>query len=339
MPIWYPVHYDYGKIFVTSPMELQADLPDFLLVGAAKSGTSSLYSYLVQHPEVFLPAVKEPNYFAYRGMPLDTGGPKAADMLEKLLHKKTVTRLDEYKALYSPAKTGQTSGDCSPRYLYYPNAPEAIHELIPEARIVMILRNPIDRAYSHYLMNRQRDLEPEDLFLQAAHLENERIEQGWGWDWHYLQVGMYGQQLQRYYKRFPAENILIILHDELVADVQGVVRKIFQFIGVDEDFLPDTGRRYKVASTQGAADSYLGRLVFATESTWLGALAIRLIPKKFGLWMQNHLRDRLSRKGGGTEIPPLDTDTRMFCWELLKEDVQVLEKLLDKDLSGWNPEE
>ena len=119
--------------------------------------------------------------------------------------------------------------------------------------------------------------------------------------------------------------------------MQGITQKIFRFLGVNERFCPDTGRRYKVASTQGAADSYLGRLVFATESTWLGSLAIRLIPKKLGLWVQNQLRDRLSRRGGGSKIAPLDFDTRMVCWDRLKADVQTLEKLLGRDLSSWKP--
>lgn len=319
-------------------MTLPKDLPDFLLVGAAKSGTSSLYSYLAQHPDVFLPEIKEPNYFAYRGTLLDTKGPKAPKIIESLLHKKTITSLDDYMALYSGASTGQTSGDCSPRYLYYGDAPEAIHDLIPDARIIVILRNPIDRAYSHYLMNRQRDLEPEDSFHRAVDLEKERIGLGWGWDWHYLSVGMYGQQLQRYYSLFPKNNIMVIFHEELVKNLNGVIRKIYRFLGVNDTFTADTERRYKVASTHGAADSYLGRLVFATETTWLGAIAIRLIPRSLGLQIQNILRDLVSRKGDGRDIPPLDFEVRNFCWEHLEADVQLLEKLLGRDLSNWKPE-
>lgn len=318
-------------------MAVSKNRPDFLLVGAAKSGTSSLYSYLSQHPAIFLPDVKEPNYFAYKESSLQVTGPKSGDLLVRLLLKKTVTSKADYDNLFSEASDGQVTGDCSPRYLYYDHSAEFIYEESPNARIIVVLRDPVARAYSHYLMNRQRDLEPLESFEEAIAEEGIRKENGWGWDWHYLSLGRYHEQLMRYYERFPDERILVILHDELIVDQQAVIKKIYRFIGVDDSYIADTERRFKVASTVGAADSYLGRLVFATESTWLGRMAIKLVPKKAGLWAQNILRDIVSKRKGGRRIPALSLETKSLCWDRLKDDVVKLEKLLDRDLSGWAP--
>ena len=94
-------------------------------------------------------------------------------------------------------------------------------------------------------MNRQRDLEPEGTFEKAVDEENDRIQQGWGWDWHYLSLGRYAEQLRRYYDRFPKENILVVLHDEFVTEQQAVIQKIYRFIGVDDDYkVPSCGRNF-----------------------------------------------------------------------------------------------
>lgn len=320
-------------------VSVKNEIPSFFLVGAAKSGTTSLYSYLSQHPDIFLPDVKEPNFFAYKDAPLRAKGPKSEDVLIKLLLKKTVTCERDYHYLYKNAKANQLTGDCSPRYLYFENVAELIYRRCPDAKIIVILRNPVARAYSHYLMNRQRDLEPEDTFEKAIDQEVSRKQQGWGWDWHYLSLGRYGEQLQRYYDRFPKENILVVMHDDFVSDQQAVIQKIYQFIGVEDTFCADTGRQFKVASTVGAADGFLGRLVFATESTWLGALAIKFIPKKAGLWVQDILRDFVSKSRGGRKIPALSLETKLLCWQRLQDDVKQVEQLLARDLSYWKPEE
>ena len=112
-------------------VSLNKNFPDFFVIGAAKSGTTSLYSYLAQHPDLYLPDVKEPNYYAYKDSPLRVIGPKPDDVLVKLLLKKTVTTESDYHALFAGATTGQLTGDCSPRYLYYKQAPERIYHDFP----------------------------------------------------------------------------------------------------------------------------------------------------------------------------------------------------------------
>jgi len=318
-------------------MTVKNIFPHFFVVGAAKSGTTSLYSYLAQHPDLFLPDVKEPNYFAYKNTSLHVKGPKAESTLIKLLLKKAVVNESDYLKLYENAGESQLMGDCSPRYLYFEQAPELIYKDCPKAKIIVILRNPVARARSHYLMNRQRDLEPEETFETAVDKEQERKQLGWGWDWHYLSLGRYAQQLQHYFDKFPRENILVVLHDDLIADQQAVIQKIYRFIGVDDSYQADTSRQFKVASTVGAADGFLGRLIFATESTRIGALAIKIVPKKAGLWLQNILRDAFSKRHGGRKIPLLSQATKAYCWQQLQDDVKRLEQMLERDLSHWKP--
>ena len=125
-----------------------------------------------------------------------------------------VTQIDDYEALFSDARPQQLLGDISPRYLFFEQAARRIHDYVPNARLIAILRQPVERAYSHYLMNRSRGCEPERDFPAAIALENERWARGWGWDWCYAGAGRYHQQLQRYYELFKPEQILVFLYEE-----------------------------------------------------------------------------------------------------------------------------
>ena len=316
----------------------EANLPDFLLVGAAKCGTSSLHAYLSQHPALYLPTrVKEPNYFAYMDKPLSIRGPKDESILRAFLLKKTVTDISVYRELFKEAEPWQLLGEASPRYLYYPDAANAIKKVIGNPKIIVVLRNPIDRAYSHFLMNRQSDLEPECDFVKAVALEDQRVAKAWGWDWHYIRVGCYAEQVKRYQSLFGSDFVKVFLYDDLKDDMLAVLKNIFLFLGVDDRFQPDTSERLKVASTKGAADSYFGRLVFATESTWLGRLAVKIIPQSIGLATQRCLQKMLSKSGQGNKVPELTHQQRKSLWPKVENDVNALECLIERDLSDWKP--
>ncbi len=316
----------------------ETNLPDFLLVGAAKCGTSSLHAYLAQHPALYLPTrVKEPNFFAYMNKPLSIRGPKDESILRALLLKKTVTSISDYRKLFKAAEPWQLLGEASPRYLYYPDAASAIKKVLGDPKIIMILRNPIDRAYSHFLMNRQIDLEPECDFVKAVALEDQRVAKSWGWDWHYMRVGCYAKQVKRYQSLFGADCVKVFLYDDLKYDTQAMLKNISVFLGVDEGFQPDTSERLKVASTKGAADSYFSRLVFATESTWLGRLAEKIIPQSIGRAAQRRLQQVLSKSGQGNKVPKLTYQQKRSLWPKVGNDVKELECLIGRDLSHWKP--
>lgn len=220
--------------------------PDFYIVGAAKSGTTSMWNYLAQHPDIWLGRIKEPNFFAMGPSGPNVIGPASEDELLQKLHRDSITQSAEYLALFSGAGPDQITGEASVRYLYNADAPGRIAEVRPDARIIMILRDPIERLRSHYAMNRAAGLEPLEL-REALEAEDARIEKGWGWDWHYVNVGLYSGQVQRYLDAFDREQILVLRHDELRSDPVGAVRRVCRHIGASEDFLPETSMRSKTA--------------------------------------------------------------------------------------------
>jgi len=171
-------------------------LPTFMIIGAAKSGTTSLMRYLAQHPDVFVPTAKEPNYFMLSGQQDNPVGPAPAHILRHMIYNWSYADLDRYTGLFDDAGAAKAVGEGSVRYLYSPLAPTRIRDMLPDTRLVVILRDPVARLYSHYNMNRQIQLEPLDLH-DALAAEDERVAEGWGWDWHYRRVSQYGAQLQR----------------------------------------------------------------------------------------------------------------------------------------------
>jgi hypothetical protein len=121
-------------------------LPNFLVIGAGRSGTTSLHHYLGQHPDIFVPAVKEPNFFAFMGEDI-----VVVDHYDHWIRQNSITDLAAYKALFDRATAEHAIGEVSPQYLFNRRAPERIKALIPQARLIVILRNPADRAYADYI--------------------------------------------------------------------------------------------------------------------------------------------------------------------------------------------
>lgn len=220
--------------------------PNFLIIGAAKSGTSSLAAYLQQHPQIFMPAMKEPNFHALAGQDLPPRGPAPPEVLMALLYNWSALSAEAYEALFAGAGDRAARGEASVRYLYFPQAAANIRRANPDMRLVAILRDPAGRVYSHYNMNRQKQLEPLGL-SEALEAEPERIAEGWGWDWHYAAASRYAPQLQRYIDAFGREALSIHLYDDFVAQPLETIRAICRHLGVSEEFTPDMSRRGKVA--------------------------------------------------------------------------------------------
>src|SRR5690606_23487060 len=151
-------------------------LPNFLVIGAAKAGTTSLHRYLGGHPEVFVPPRGEPSVFAH-----DAGAPRSREPGAEAWA--AVADLPRYARLSAGAEGKVAVGEVSPRYLYCERWCERIKRHVPDVRLVAVLRHPVDRAYSHFLMNRDRRCEPESDFRRAIEREDERAALNWGWDW------------------------------------------------------------------------------------------------------------------------------------------------------------
>ncbi|MEN3309496.1 MAG: hypothetical protein V7603_5698 [Micromonosporaceae bacterium] len=202
-------------------------LPDFFVAGVPKAGTTALYAALVRHPQLFLPAVKEPKFFLTDGPPPRHGGP--GDIQTYGEH---VWRRAAYEALFDAAPRGAKLGEASPFYLYSLGAQERIAKLVPDARLILLLRDPVDRAHSNWAHLWAAGLEPESDFVAACAAEPSRRAAGWADFWHYIGQGCYGRQLEHLYSRFPREQVLVLRYRDLRDRPAAALDQVCAFLGV-----------------------------------------------------------------------------------------------------------
>jgi hypothetical protein len=289
-------------------------LPNFIVIGAARSGTTSLYAQLSRHPDIYMSSVKEPNFFAVEGERLAYQGP-GEDRLQ------WVTELSAYAELFGGAPSEAARGEASVLYLYSPKAAERIQHYVPSAKLIAVLRDPVARAFSAFSYLKGRGSEPLD-FEKALAAEEDRIEAGWSHIWHYRRVGLYGEQLERYYARFPAEQIRILLYEDFEADPLGAMRQLFEFLGVESAFEPDPGIRYNISG-----ESRSGALALLLRENRLTELAMPLI-KRF-----DPLVTRIKRRA--LVKPAIPPSAARELSEYYREDVERLGELLGRGVSSW----
>lgn len=205
-----------------------ARLPDFLLLGAPKCGTSALHAALDTHPELFLSDPKEPKFFLTDGPPPTSGG-GPGDIPTWGEH---VWRRADYEALFDKAPDGALCGESTVFYLYDADARRRIRDLLPGARLVAVLRDPVERAHSNWSHLRDAGLEPEADFVTALEREPERIAAGWAHFWHYTAQGRYGEQIADLDTLFPPEQVLLLRYRDLRDDPAGTADAVCRFLAV-----------------------------------------------------------------------------------------------------------
>ena len=227
--------------------------PTFLVVGAARSGTTSLYHWLNQHPDVFMSPVKETNYFAQVSKHLrGPGDEKPRRPLRLDSHGKIAPRgaayiqtRNEYEALFAGGESFPVRGEASPSYLYHRECASRIRSALPDCKIVIVLRHPAERALSHYRALVHWGREPLSLSDSLAH-ETERLKQGWEWSWALRGAGLYSHQVARYLEEFPRDQVGVWLFDDLVADPRELFAEVSGFVGVRP---AATGIKYRAENT------------------------------------------------------------------------------------------
>jgi len=289
-------------------------LPDFIVVGAAKAGTTALYWYLADHPQVFMSRVKETNYFAYG---LDEGGHLLYGDPE--LHHFPIRTIDAYERSFEGAGDARAVGEASPIYLECPQSAGRIGDTIPDARIICGLRDPVDRAYSDYLMylrSRGRRLDPaRELTPSAAWARP---------DSHWMQISMYHEALRRYFDVFPPDRIFVFLFDDLKADQAGLVRDIYRFLGADDGFVPDFGTPHNVG---GMPASMLLERVLTNDR--LRRAVDPWIPKRAADWARRTRTRNLRRS------PRLPSELARELRERFRDDIAKTAELIGRDLNLW----
>ena len=202
--------------------------PQFLIIGAARSGTTALFQYLAEHPGLFLTEPKEPHYFALAGSTPAFTGPGDRQTINRL----AVPDREAYLRLYRDARPDQVRGEASVSTMYYPEAVTRVREMVPDARLVCMLRDPVDRAFSAYGFMRTRGWEPCETFEEALADEPRRIAEGWHHIWHYAAMSRYGEQLRHVREVFPREQLLVLRHGDMTADPDAVLARVYAHIGV-----------------------------------------------------------------------------------------------------------
>jgi hypothetical protein len=301
-------------------------LPNFLIIGAAKAGTNALYHYLRQHPQVYMSPWKEPKFFAFESE-ADLGF-RAANGRDAPVNASVILDQAEYEELFDDAGDEELArGEASTHYLYVERSPGRIKELIPDAKLIAVLRNPVDRAFSSYQHLVRDDLEPLD-FGAALDAEPQRIAEHYAYLYRYTDMGFYSEQLDRYEKTFPENQLCVLLYDDLRSDPEGTCRRIFSFLGVDEDFIPDMSGEY---NRSGVPKSRFMHRLFNPSA-----------PMKRRLWnvTPRFARERLldaqtkmvNRNLQRQTMPEPERDRLR---DVFREEVGRLEARLDRDLSHW----
>ncbi|MEO8723538.1 MAG: sulfotransferase [Sphingobium sp.] len=296
-----------------------AKAPNFMIIGAARAGTTALYGLVRQHPDVFMSAIKETNYFAFEGKPLDYRGPGAEFV------NNSVASWDEYLRLFADAPAGKMMGEATPLYLYQPESARRIRARLPDVKMIAVLRNPVEQAFSHFLYARAQMIEPLTSFDDALAAEPQRLAAHWQPLFQYSNFPRYYEQLQRFYAQFPADQLKIFLYEDYRSDPRKMLAEMFKFIGVDPNFVPDVSHETNMGGQP--------------RHVWLQALVMRPNPiaKLAGMVLPNGarrvIRDKVSRHNLSRDT--LSPSAKAHLLEVLREDISQLQELIKRDLSHW----
>src|SRR6266542_5994725 len=284
--------------------------PNFFIVGTPKAGTTSLYHYLDEHPEIFMSPIKETNYFSYEEI-------KSQGLFYKEEH---ISSFNQYEDQFKDAQGEKAIGEASVSYLYYPSVPFKIKDFNPGAKIIIVLRNPVDRGFSHYLMDKRLEfvnLSYEDIVWQRTKHPHSKL-----YYQQYVLLGQYYEQVKRYLTAFGEKQVKILFYEDIIKDIQSVIKELYTFLNVDCTFSPNTDQQHNVYSSP---KNFFIQKLYAQKK-------IRTIAKRFfGENIQHQLKDNFFRK----EKPVLNEKLRLALIEIYKTNIYKTSALLKKDLTYW----
>ncbi len=293
-------------------------LPNFLIIGAAKSGTSAMSGFLSQHPEAHIP-FKEPNFFSGWNTRVRFSYSELPDPLpENYVQCGT---LDEYNALFSNAGDAKAVGEASVSYLVDPQAALNIHTFLPGMKLIVLLRQPVERAFSHFHYNRRRGREPEKDFSRVIALEKYRLAHGWKPFLCPLYLGHYMAQLSPYIELFPREQFRFYLFEDWNDRPHAVWADLMDFLEISPAFTPDFSYRYAENRVESPVWNMLRRI-----APWVKSA----VPPEMWRRVRESLRVRLNRRR------TLDPNFRHELTHLhFREGILQLQDFLGRDLSHW----
>lgn len=302
-------------------------VPDLFIIGAPKCGTTSIYEYLTGHPDVFMSAVKEPNYFA-RDLAVDRS-PRS------LIYDRDRGR---YGALFAASGRAKRAGEGSTRYLYSRDAPLLIKEASPDAAIVAVVRNPIEMARSLHAHRVAAGTEDILDFEEALEAEDDR-HAGLRIPAHsnpklatYRDRARFGEQLERWFDVYARDRVHVMVLDDLIADPAAEFRRLLTFLDIDSDWRPSSFRAYN--SVHANRSAALQSVVLSRPMQWA---AWRALPRIVGDARARQLISSFSHsqlRRQASVSPPIPAELRLRLENEFMPDVQLLGRQMGRDLAG-----
>ncbi len=298
-------------------------LPDFFVIGAPKAGTTAVHTALARHPQLFLSAIKEPKFFLCDGPPPQEGGPGDAHS-----YREWVWRRHDYERLFDAAPPGTLRGESTPLYLADFEAHRRIYDAVPQARLIAILRDPVDRAYSNWSHLWADGLEPISNFVDACAEEPSRVEAGWAPFWRYLGIGTYGKQLRHLRTLFPADQIHLIRYKSLVDEPRHTLDGICRFLGVSEGLLD----KAPAMNLGGYVPPTLYTRTLQTVFRGGASLGRHFPPQ---VWRKTSLPIQWLIQRTPQHRPELSEEQRGQLVGYYADDISIVEEITGWDLSQW----
>ena len=295
-------------------------LPNFLIIGPPKCASTSLHFYLGQHPDIYVSKVKETNFFThdyYKG-------------------------LSFYSRYFADAGNAKKIGEATPSYFFLPFAMDRIKKDLPDAKLIVTLRNPVDRAFSHWLMFKEAGVEQKS-FREAIEINLEQLnrvsfegEEGaklWDsrryangdekWIRIYIQPGLYATHLERLYSMFNNDQVKVIFLEDIKSDLQQTLQSVFEFLDVDENFT--------IENTE-TKNFYFDKKYLRIVQNIAGVRGTKIIS---GL-MPDKIKNIFKQKHNTVKnIPTLSADDRLFLEGILKDNILKTENILGRKTKGW----
>jgi hypothetical protein len=307
------------------PCDEPGRLPDFLIVGAPKAGTTALHTALASHPSLTLSNPKEPKYFLCGDAPAPAYvGPGDAHS-----RREWIWRRADYRRLFAAARPDQLCGESTPLYLRDVAAHQRIADAVPNAKLIAVVRDPVDRAYSNWMHLWVDGLEPEADFLAACDAEQKRIDAGWAPFWRYCELGKYGEQLRSLFERFAREQVLIVRYRDLVDAPETALDQVCRFLGVEPGRLTavprDNMRPFVADSARRRALSHVMRT---------GARVAATLPPQVWRRASQPILAAMHR-GSDADRPHLTVEQRCQLVEVFRDDIALLGDLTGTSYDDW----
>ncbi|WP_456399953.1 sulfotransferase family protein [Persephonella sp.] len=301
-------------------------LPDFFIVGAGKSGTTSLAKYLSEHPQIYIPDLKEPQFFSFYNCEYNNNRPKP------FLY---IRDFDDYVSLFIESSEEQKLGEASTSYSIPYMVDKTIHnmksvygDLAENLKFIFIIRNPIERIFSAYIM--YVDIGIEDLSFEKAILSGiERIKKGYRLELNYIDNNKISESIEAYIKSFGKPKVRIYLYEDLKERPLWLLRDLFEFLEVDPNFVPSNlGVAYNIS---GIPKSPVHKVIYNVTVRYnpLKPIIKKILPEHAKGKVAQYLKKILYTK------PQMSPEVREKLKEIFKEDILKLQELIGRDLSHW----